>query len=301
MDPRRRWSDGGEVGNGRVVPIEALSGAEPGIERDNTRQDDPGRSVHRSLEPVASSTSPDERDLRPDAVTSSLAEDLRRARPRPPVQARATESGPRQEPSELPTPPLPFSAIPARPARQEWCAIVFAGAKCQGEFHAVVIDHGGQRRVVAHSPRFRASRSGRVSRRGGAKDAHELLVRRLLILGWRPVPSRGRWHDTAFTRAAPSDDRPVERLLITCRHDRLAARFQAARFDEQGTPTVVAESEAFLPLRGLGSTKLGHGAASAHRELLERLQRDGWQTTEDSGAEWSADVLERPVGLRPVQ
>ncbi len=173
---------------------------------------------------------------------------------------------------------------------------MFAGAKRQGEFHAVVLD-AGQRRVVARSSSFRASRSGRLSHRGGAQKAHHLLVKRLLALGWRPVASRGRWHDTAFTRTAPSGDPPVERLLIICRHDRLAARFQAAHFDELGNATIVAESVPFRALQVRGSMKRAGRAAEAHHALLEHLQADGWQTMEGTGVEWYAHVLENSAGL----
>ncbi len=201
----------------------------------------------------------------------------------PAAQPLATDSGSR----------------PEERRRQEWCAIVFGGAKRQGEFRVVVLDNGGQRRVVARSSSFRASRSGRVSHRGSAKEAHDLLVKRLLALGWRPVASRSRrWHDTAFTRTAPSGDRPVERLLIICRHDRLAARFQAARFDELGNATIVAESSPFRALHVRGSMKLARRAAKVHHALLERLQADGWQTTEGTGVEWYGHVLEKPAGLR---
>jgi hypothetical protein len=155
--------------------------------------------------------------------------------------------------------------------------------------------------VVARSSSFRVSRSGRVSHRGRAKEAHDLLVNQLLALGWRSVASRSRrWHDTAFTRTAPSGDQPVERLLITCHLDRLAGRFQAARFDEFGNATIAAESASFRRVRVGGSTRPARRAANAHRELLEHLRADGWQTTESIGVEWYAHVLERSTGLRPV-
>ena len=276
MDLPHRWSRARHVADGRVVPIEVLSATDARAESNIPPDGQPGRAADGSPEPVAPSLEPLASSRSPDANAAGSE-----AVARPAAQPLATDSGSRQEGSR----------------RQEWCAIVFAGAKRQGEFRVVVLDNGGQRRVVASSSSFGASRSGRVSHRGSAKEAHDLLVKRLLALGWRPVASRGRWHDTGFARTAPSGDRPVERLLIICRHDRLAARFQAARFDELDDATIVAESAPFRALHIRGSMKLARRAAKVHNALLERLQADGWQTTGGTGGEWYAHVLEKPAGL----
>ena len=282
----RRWSDGT---TGQVVPIEALARTDARAESNVAPNGQPGHPVDHSPEPVASSRSRDEHAAEPETVAQ------------PADQPACTDNGLHEERAGRPLPSVPFPAALTQAGRQEWCAIVFAGAERQGEFRAVVVDNGGQRRVVARSPSFRASHSGRVSHRGDAKEAHDLLVKRLLALGWHAVPSRGRWHDTAFTRTPPASDGPVERLLITCRSDRLAARFQAARFDDLGNATIASQSATFRALHLRGSMKLTRQAAKAHHELLERLRADGWQTTGSSGVEWYAQVLERPAGLRSVR
>ncbi len=246
--------------------IEVLSSTDSRAESNGAPDGQPGGPVDRPLELVATSRSPDKHAVGPEAVAQAAAQPV--------------ANGSRQEGG----------------GGQEWCAIVFAGAKRQGEFRVVVLDNGGQRRVVARSSSFRASRSGRVSHRGSAKQAHDLLVKWLSAVGWRPVASRGRWHDTAFTRTAPPGDRPVERLVIICRHDRLAARFQAACFDEFGSARIMGESAPFRTLHVRGSMKLARRAAKVHQALLERLQADGWQTTERTGVEWYAHVLERSAG-----
>ena len=273
MNRRLRWSSSRNGANPRIVPIDVPSGtdanAESKIPLENGASQD---SADRSVGPVAASRSPDEHTVR-EAVGQ------------PWVRPAATDSSARQE----------------RSPRQEWCAIVFAGAERRGEFRVVVPDNGGQRRVIARSSSFRASRSGRVSRSGSAKEAHDLLVKRLLALGWRPVASRGRWHDTAFTRTAASGDPTVERLVIICRRDRVAARFQAACFDELGNATIVAESAQFRALPVRGSMKPTRRAATVHDALLEDLQADGWRATAGTGLEWYAQVLEKSAGLRSVE
>jgi hypothetical protein len=274
MDLRRRTSRLRYVTDGPVVAIEAVSGMDVRADRSIAADGEPPgpawplQPVAPSLEPMPSSRSPDEHLLAPEAV----------AQPAAPVLV--TGNGSRQQGS----------------GRQEWCAIVFSGEGRQGGFRVVVLDNEGQRRVVARSSSFRASPSGRVPHRGSAKEAHALIVRRLVAQGWRQVASRGRWHDTAFTRPDPSGAPPVERLLINCRHARLTSRFQATRFDEFGSATIVAESAPFRALRVRGSLKLARRAAGVHRAFLERLQADGWQTTGGTGAEWYDQVLEKPAG-----
>jgi hypothetical protein len=274
MNLRSRWSSAGKVANGRLLRIEVRSHANDGRADANVASDggQPGRPVDRSLEPLPSSGSPDEHAVGSEAVAKA-------------VGPLVTDIGELQQDSH----------------RQEWCSIVFAGDKRQGEFRIVVLDNRGRRQVVARSSPFRVSRSGRISRRGSAKEAHDLLLHRLLALGWRPVASRGHWHDVAFTRTASCGERPVERLIIICRRDHLVARFQAARVDALGNATVVAESEQFRALHGCGSTKFAGRAEKAHRTLMQHLRADGWQPTDSIGTEWYGHVLERPAGLRSVR
>lgn len=267
---RRRSSDAGTVANGGIVPLEAISGTEVGVESKVTGDGQPGRPLHRSLEPVAAPRSPDEHVVgREDEPPAQLA-----------PETLTADGGSSQDENR----------------RQEWCAIVFAGAKRQGEFRVVAVDDGGQRQVIARSSPFRASHLGSISRRGGAKEAHNLLVKRLLALGWREVASRGRWYDAAFTKTAPDGD-PVERLLIICGHDRLVGRFKAARFDDLYNATIVGESAPFGALHIRGSMKLGPGARKAHGALLDHLRADGWQTTGKAGGEWYAVLLARSTEL----
>ena len=211
---------GAGAGNGpegRFVAFESLPSPDPRDENNRTPDNQLDRAPIRPHEALALSRSPDADAVGPETIEP------------PPSRPRPTEIESRQEDGR----------------RAEWGAIVFASAERASEFRVVVLDDGGQRRVVARSPSFRAPRSGRISHCGSAKEAHDLLFVQLLASGWRPVASRGRWHDVAFTRPAHSGDRPVEGLLIICDDGNLTARFQAARFDELGNATVVAESAPF--------------------------------------------------------
>ena len=274
MNLQRRWLGPENPANARVVAFDVLPHPDPHDESSSTPGDRPGRSVDRSREPVDSPR--EELAVGPEPVPPAASQPL------------STANGPHHQDSR----------------RQEWCAIVFAVVNRQGEFRVVALDNTGQRQVVAQSPSFRARRSGPVSQRGRARTAHDLLVDRLLALGWRPVASRSRrWHDTAFTRTVPSGQRSVERLVVVCRNGRLTARFQAARFDELGSATVVAESPSFRAVKARGSMRSTGRAEKAHNGLLERLEAEGWQMTESGGEAiaWYVRVLERPVGLRPVE
>jgi len=272
MDLQRRWSGAGNAPEGRVVTSEILPSPDQRDENSPLPDDEPGLPHDRPVEPLSLSSSANEELLWHEQIAQ------------PPSQPEDTDGESRQEQGR----------------RQEWCAIVFAQAKREGEFRVVVLGQRGERRVVARSSPFRAPRSGQLRRRGRAKEAHDLLFGRLLVAGWRPAPSRGRWHDAAFTRSVSTGVRPVERLLVICRPRHLAGSFQAVRLNDLGNSTIAAESLSFRTIRVRGSMKLGRRGAKAHQALMERLQADGWQATGITGTEWYTHVLERPAGLRSV-
>ena len=272
MNLQRRWSGAGSVPEGRVVAFESLPSPDPRDENNPTPDHELGRALIRPHEALPLSRLP-----YPDTVGPKTIEP-------PPSRPRAAETESRQEDG----------------SRAESCAIVFAGTKRQGQFRVVMLDDGGQRqssRVRPHSvPRARAA-------------SVIVVVRRKPMISC----SRGCWplagvqspRRAIGTTSVSPGLRPLaiglcERLLIICHDGNLTARFQAARFDELGNATVVAESAGFRAVQVRGSMKLARRAGKAHRALLERLEADGWQTTERTGPEWYARVLERPTGLRSV-
>lgn len=124
----------------------------------------------------------------------------------------------------------PVVAAAARPdERAEWCSIVLTMTQSTGEFQAIEVQRSGVRRVVARSRRFRVPLTYRTSwrhelpNRGKPRRTYNALVQRLADAEWRQLDTRGRWHDTAFTRTpASSPQSPSER--VSSEHGRGAPR-----------------------------------------------------------------------------
>ena len=176
----------------------------------------------------------------------------------------------------------------------EWCAILLARAGRVGEFRVAALD-SGHRRVVARSPSFRVSLSGQIRKRGAARQAHDVLVKRLLGTGWRRIETRGRWYDGAFTRSRPQDVGPAaERLLILCKREPItAAYFYADEIGEFGNGSRVGQSRRFA-VRPWGRVRATDEARAVHEQLLEQLRSTGWTTADTLGPEWYVCALTRP-------
>jgi hypothetical protein len=305
----RRWSGSDDAARARVVPIDAGSGTDRAAETDGASNGKSSESQDLPPDPPVASLAPDGRGHEPESraverEARSFASQLSEARSASSMASRAVERETVVQSAVVHSASQPVATEAAPDAegrlRVEWCAIVFAATQRRGEFQAVVLDDGGQRRVIARSPSFRSLRSGRIRQTGNAKKAHHLLVRRMLALGWRTVSSRGRWHDTAFTRTPPGHDSSIDRLLILCQRGGMMARFQAARLDELGDTTIIAQSSAFGAIQIGGTMRLAWRARKAHETLLDQLQSDGWQATGASGLDWYAQVLEKPVRPQPI-
>jgi HEAT repeat protein len=173
----------------------------------------------------------------------------------------------------------------------EWCAIVYQRQRRQAEFQVVVIEKDGSRRHVGTSPPFRAPMFGAVRRRGKALAAHDLLVSRLTASGWRPVDAGGAWHELGFIRSS-TEEGSTARALVTAVREAGSARFVAEQFDAYGNPSRLARSADFpAPLRRpIARTE---EAQTAHEELLERLESEGWSIADSAGSDWFLTALER--------
>ena len=207
---------------------------------------------------------------------------------------RANREKPKPRPSRPPRKPAPTRVLRADGrGSPEWCTIVFARTERTGQFHVVVHEGHGRRRVVERSPTFRVPRSLRIRDRGEPRAAHALLVEKLLNSGWQPLEVRGRWHDTAFFRYPEKSQRQVKRLLVDCARDGDKARFYAGEFDTFGNGTPIAKSKLF-PVELKGSLVCQTDEAiAAHEALIDELRSTGWTTTEVGSPEWYSRVLQR--------
>jgi hypothetical protein len=118
---------------------------------------------------------------------------------------------------------------------QAWCSIVLAQTGSTAEFHAVVLEAGGRRSLVARSESFRVSRRWAAGDRGSPRDEHDALVARLEGLGWQRVATAGRWHDTALVLRAPGpspDTRPATPRRTAAERAARAARAPQEPGDE---------------------------------------------------------------------
>jgi hypothetical protein len=175
-----------------------------------------------------------------------------------------------------------------RPAR--WCAIVLKRIGRSGRFEVVAVSERGERRAVAESPAFKLSRSGQASERGPAKAAHARLAGQLAAVGWTPVTTRGRWHDSSFVQSR--DDVPHQRyLLIGLTRERSVGRFQADEMDAYGNATLVEQSEEFEVLLKESDVTATEAARSAHEHLVMKLVEEGWTPDGVARGEWYAAAM----------
>jgi hypothetical protein len=187
---------------------------------------------------------------------------------------------------------------PAADARgPDRCAIVYKGSRRHGEFEVVVTGAGGSHEPVARSPAFRGPESGRPRRRGAARVAHELVVRRLEACGWWPVDSGGPWHELGFVRLRTADVRAV-RCLLTVVRDAGQARFVAEELDTYGNPTPLVLSPPFGARRFL-PVGPSRQATAALKQLVSRMESDGWKVATAVGKEWYAISMWRSIDTRP--
>lgn len=169
------------------------------------------------------------------------------------------------------------------PAR---CALVYRGSRRQGEFEVVLTESDGSRRSVARSPGFRRPRFGGLRRRGAARGAHDLLVRRLEACGWRPVDSGGPWYELGFVRLRTPGMRKV-RSVVTVVREAGRARFVAEELDTYGNPTPLVLSVPFRSPRVL-PVRPSRPARAALEQLVRRMEPDGWCVAAAVGKEWYA-------------
>jgi hypothetical protein len=178
--------------------------------------------------------------------------------------------------------------------RPDRCAIVYHRSGRHGEFHVVVIGAEGSRRSVGRSQRFRAPRVGAVRRRGAARAAHDLLVRRLEACRWWAAGSGRRWYELGFVRLRTAGI-GTARSLVTVVRDAGWARFVAEELDTYGNPTPLLVSAPFSVPRVRG-IRASSEAKAALKHLVARMEREGWNVGEVVGQEWYAvSLVRRPV------
>jgi Rho termination factor, N-terminal domain len=183
---------------------------------------------------------------------------------------------------------------PAAGARgPDRCAIAYKASGRYGEFNVIVTETDGSPRSVARSPAFRAPRLGRLRRRGQARVAHDLLVSRLEACEWWPVDSDGRWHEMRFVRLRGEGMRS-RRSLVTVVREAGQARFAVEELDSYGKPTPFMLSTPF------GAPRFGHvrpsvQAKAALKQLVKRMESEGWNAVTCVGKDWYAISFSRPV------
>jgi hypothetical protein len=182
---------------------------------------------------------------------------------------------------------------PAGARGPDRCAIVYRSSGRYGEFQVVVTGTDGSRRSVARSPAFRAPRFGRVRGRGPARAAHELLVSRLEACEWWPVDSGKLWHEVRFVRL-PDEGMRRRRALVTVVREAGQARFAAEELDSYGKPTPLRLSTPFGAPR-FRRVRPSMQAKAAVKQLVRRMESEGWKAAKCVGNDWYAVSLWRPV------
>jgi hypothetical protein len=183
---------------------------------------------------------------------------------------------------------------PANARASDRCTIVYERSHLHGEFEVVVTDLDGSRRSVARSPAFR-SWSPRVPRwRRSARVAHALLAWRLEACGWRPVDSCGTLHKLRLARAR-SGGMPTTRSVVTLVREVGRARFVAEELDTYGNPTPLLVSPPFTAHRLL-PVRPSRQARAALRQVVTRMESEGWKVATAVGKDWYAISLWRPAG-----
>jgi hypothetical protein len=199
--------------------------------------------------------------------------------------------------------PAPSAGDPAKVVRPpadargpDRCAIAYKDSGRYGEFQVVVTDADGLPSVVARSPAFRApsfGRFGRLRRRGPARVAHELLVSRLEACEWWPVDSGGPWHELRFVRLRGEDTRS-RRCLVTVVREAGQARFAVDELDSYGKPTPLMFSTPF-GARRFRRVRPSMQAKAALKQLVRRMESEGWKAVACVGKDWYAISFSRPV------
>jgi hypothetical protein len=173
------------------------------------------------------------------------------------------------------------------------CAIVYRGSGRYGEFHVIVTQKDGSSRSVARSPAFRAPSFGRLRRRGPARVAHELLVLRLEACEWWPVDSGGPWHELQLVRLRGEDTRS-RRSFVTVVREASQARFAAEELDSYGEPTPLMVSAPFgAPC--FSRVRPSMKAQAALKQLVRRMESEGWKVAGAVGQEWYGISFSRPA------
>jgi hypothetical protein len=175
------------------------------------------------------------------------------------------------------------------------CGIIYEQSGRHGEFHVVVTESDGSRRSVARSPGFRPPTFGRPRRRGSARVAHELLVSRLEACEWWPVDSGGPWYELRFVRLRGEATRS-RRSLVTVVREEGQARFAAEELDSYGKPTPLMVSTPF-GARRLRRVRPSPQAKGALKQLVRRMESEGWKATARVGKDWYAISLWRPIAV----
>ena len=191
------------------------------------------------------------------------------------------------------TRPLRSVRKPGPAPRPDRCEIVYEESGRYGEFHVVVIEDDGSRRAVSCSPAFRVPTFSRLRRRGAARVAHELLVTRLEACGWWPVDADGAWHALRFVRL-PGEGMSRRRSVVTVVRDAGKARFVAEELDNFGNPMPLVVSAPF-GARRFGRLRASPRAKTALRQLITRMDADGWRPAPGVGEAWYEISLGRSV------
>jgi hypothetical protein len=173
------------------------------------------------------------------------------------------------------------------------CAIAYKASGRYGEFNVIVTETDGSRRSVARSPAFRAPTFGPLRRRGQARIAHDLLVSRLEACEWWPVDSDGPWHELRFVRLRGEGMRS-RRSLVTVVREAGQARFAVEELDSYGKPTPFMLSTPFGAPR-VGRVRPSVQAKAALKQLVKRMESEGWKAVTCVGKDWYAISFSRPV------
>jgi hypothetical protein len=173
------------------------------------------------------------------------------------------------------------------------CTIVYTRSRRQGGFEVVVIAPDGSRRSVARSPEFRARSPGVHRWRSSVRHAHALLAWRLEACGWRPLDSGETSHELRFVRARPAGLRPV-RSVVTLVRESGRARFVAEELDTYGNPSPLLVSPPFSAHRFV-PVRPSKRARAALRQLVARMESDGWKVAAAVGKDWFEISLWRPA------
>jgi hypothetical protein len=230
--------------------------------------------------------------LRHRRAASSLREPATRQTP-----ARRPRTRPQSRSEGQPAVSAVDSAKVPRPGGDargpDRCGIVYKGSGRYGEFLVVVTETDGSRKTVARSPAFRAPRFGRLRRRGPARVAHELLVSRLEACEWWPLDSGGPWHELRFVRL-PGEGMRSRRCLVTVVREAGQARFAAEQLDSYGKPTPLMISTPFGAPRS-GRVRPSMQAKIALKQLVGRMESEGWKAAAAVGKDWYAISFRRAV------